>query len=360
METKRLVSNVLNTVAAAGANVNVDDIAAQYCICTNNAAPVLTPILPPIPYRKTRNLVFLNSQTEQVQYTLLDAQITNKETIVANQRYSIKIGNTDLRVFSTTAPAVLSGNPFIDRANVYTILAARINAYARLGASAAVIHSVNFTAGAVEPNPDIVATQAISGVTARIVRISLTSGAWAASTAAGTAYISFASNDAAILGTAIAWTWAGGGTLTQTIGTIVMTTGIAVRDEAGYFTSFRIRSGINYVHTVRGFVNRFEITRAGRYAIGIGSIMALLGTMQYDHTRMNLLGGDIDFELIHSGAFDVTRTYRKYILDIEGGDVDTRAFSSIAGVSRVVLWVDESNVTNLGAFDSALRAAIVR
>lgn len=369
MEIKRLVSNVINTLAAAGANVNDDATALQYCICTDNTAAVLTPVLPPIPYGKTKSLTSVNSQSELVQYTVLDAKATDKETIVASQRYRIEIGNPDdkyetkpsgTKVFSYTAPAVLSGTPATDRANVYTALAAKINAYARLGASASIIHAITFTGGAVEPSPDTVVTQGTSGVTGRIVKVILTGGTWAGSNAAGTAYVAFMSDPAAFLGTAVALTWTGGGTLTQTNGTLVQATGLAIRDDAGYYISFKGRAGVNYVGATQGFVNQFEIVRAGRYAVGIGSVMAALGTMQYDHAKMDLLQGDIDYELINSGAFDPAKTYRKYIIEMVKGDVDTKAFSSIESESRFVLWVDESNGTNLTNFHNALVAASIK
>ena len=373
MEIKRLVSNVINTLGASGANVNDDTTAEQYCICTNNALSTLVPILPPVPYGKTKSLVIVNSQTEQVQYNTLDAfngTDGTKETIVAGQRYRVEIGNPDqkyetkpwgLKVFSYTAPAVLSGNAATDRANVYTALAAKINAYSRLGATAGVIHSVTFTLGAVEPTVDTVVTQGTSSVTGRIVKVTLTGGTWAGSNAAGTVYISFMSDPDAVLSTNVAWTWAGGGTLTQTNATLVKATGLAVRDDVGYYTSFKGRGGINDVISTQGFsTNSFVVSRAGRYAIGIGSVYASLGAMQYDHSKQDLLEGDVDLELINSGAFDAAKTYRKYVMEIEDGDVDTRAFSSIASGRRHVVWVDESNGTNLGTFDTAIKAAVIK
>lgn len=372
MEVKRPISNVISTLAATGGNVKTDDTAAQYLICVDNAADPLVPVLGPIPYGKTGRLSYVASQTEVRQMAIIGAVASGNETIVAERRYRVEIGNNRLlyetayagnKVFSYTAPAVLSGDAATDRANVHTSLSNKINAYAGVDVAASPVHVFDYTlGGAVAPTLGEVMTQETSGVTMLVVAYTLTSGTWAGSDAAGKIWVAFVSSEDDLLETAKTLTGGtSGSVLTTTNATIVKATGLAVRDNAGYFISRKGREGISLVQATQGFSSTsFSVAVAGVYARGIGSVYAQYGALQYDHSKLDAIEGDIEFELIRGGAFDITKKYRKYIIEVEDGDVDTLAFQSIATKTNYFLWVDESESTNLTNFNSALETAVAK
>jgi hypothetical protein len=366
MEIKRPIGAVLGATAAA-ATLLSDANAQHYLVCVNNAANPVVPILGPIPFGKTRNVRWVNSQAE-VRH--MSALIGGGETIVANRRYRIEIGNNEslyetayagMKSFGYTAPAVLSGNAGTDRANVFTVLTNRVNAHFGLDGVASTVHSWAYTLGSgVAPVNGQVYTQANSNVTMLVIGHTITAGTFAGNNAVGVVHVAFVS-DMATLDLAIARVLSGGGSsLTPTTGAGMVAglhQGIAFRDNAGYFVSRGGRKGISLVQATQGFADTaFIISVQGLYARGIGTVYAQLAAVQYDPSRQDAIQGDIEYELIRQGAFVAGINYRKYMIEVEDGDQDTLAFKSIATKTVYYLWVDEA-AAQLVAFHNALVAA---
>ena len=372
MEIKRPIGAVLGATAAA-ATLQADAAALHYLVCVDNTANPIVPILGPIPYGKTTNLTWVNSLAETRQLTAIGA-VTVPEVIVASTRYRVEIGNSEDRyetsfrgrnIFAYTSPAVLSGNAFTDRANVNTVLINKINARAGIDGVASAVHSWAYTIGGIAaPVAGELMTQAVSTVTMIVIGHTLTAGTFAGGNAVGLIHVAFVS-DMATLDVAVARINTGGTsgcTLTPTTGAGMvagLNQGIAFRDNAGYFISRQGRQGISQVQATQGFsTTSFVTSVAGVYSRGIGATLLQLSTTRYDHSGQDLLGGDMDFELIRGQVFVAGITYRKYIIVVEDGDVDTRAFSSIASPTKYFLWVDDA-AGALVNFHNALVAAVL-
>ena len=372
MKIKRPIGAVLGATAAA-ATLLTDGNALQYLVCTDNTLTPVVPILGPFSYGKTRSLTWVNSQAEVRQITAINA-VTVPEVIVASTRYRIEIGNQEIQYessrfgripFSYTSPAVLSGVPATDRANVMTVLATKINAHGYIDGVASTIHSWAYTIGGIAaPVAGELMTQAVSGVTMIVIGHTVTAGTFAGGDAAGLIHVAYVS-DPATLDVAVARINTGGTsgcTLTPTTGAPMVAglhQGLAFRDNAGYFTSREGRKGISSVQSTQGFsTTSMGVVVAGVYSRGIGATLLQLSTTRYDHSNQDLISGDIDFELIRGQTFVAGINYRKYIIEVEDGDQDTLAFSSIATKTYYFLWVDEA-AGALVAFHNALVAASI-
>lgn len=371
MEIKRPIGAVLGATAAA-ATLLADANALQYTVCADNTVNPIVPILGPIPYGRTRRLSWEVSQAEVRQIAAIGA-VTVPEVITASTRYRIEIGNVEKKyettypgrtVFSYTSPAVLSGVPATDRANVNTVLVGKINAQPGIDVVASTLHSWAYTIGGVAaPVAGELMTQAASGVTMIVIGHTVTAGTFAGGNAVGLIHVAFVSNPAT-LDVAVARILTGGTsgcTLTPTTGAPMvagLNQGIAIRDNAGYFISRAGRRGISQIQATQGFTTTsFTVAVAGVYSRGIGATLLQLSTTRYDHSNQELLSGDIDFELIRGQAFVAGINYRKYIIEVEDGDFDTKALQPATTITRYFLWVDEA-AAGLVAFHNALVAAV--
>ena len=159
MENEIEKRGIINTLPTTGGNAIFDDTTAEhwgFCVDgTDNTATAPQLIWEPIPYGSVVDTEVLASQAEVRQLAILGAS-TTKETIVASQRYKIEIDsfNQDyesakrpVAQHSYTAAATLSGTAATDRANVYTALISKINAYAGNNATAYALMYQPFTLG---------------------------------------------------------------------------------------------------------------------------------------------------------------------------------------------------------------------
>lgn len=366
---KRSHVAIINTLEAAGANV-VDDTSAEYWSVMKASADATA--LFTLLYGKVTDVNYAASQAENRQVVLLDAGAT-KETVVASTSYAIMIGNPDQDyetrsqhpiVHAYTTPTTLSGVAATDRSNLYTALAAKINAYAGNNATASLLYVCDYTLGGVVAGKTPVAgdtiTQETSAVTAVIAKVTLTSGTFAGGDAAGKLWFYSVSDTAAILDTAKTWTFQTNETMLQTNATQVANTGLAIIDDAGYFTSKIGRGGANYVETRRGFASAvIEIAEAAAYAEGIGSVM-LAKIPTFDHSKQDMITGEWDFDFEAGDTPDAAKTYRRYVIDYEDGDEDAIGATKEVSKSQIILYVDESNSTNLTNFHNALVAAAAK
>jgi len=367
---KRPVVAVLNAIEAT--RLNLIESNGEWMIVKTDAAKEL--LLGPFRIGKLVRTDSFDPVAEVSQITLIDAASDKvKETIVAATRYRLEIGNPDDKyeshrrfpiVHAYTTAAALSGNADTDRLNVYTALAGKVNGYATNNATAYTLTYVAFTLGGSvgDASTNYVAgelvTQATSSETARIAKSVITSGTMAGDNAAGDLWLFDISSIGDWLETAVTLTAATSSNciVTQTNATTVHGTGLAIEDASGYFTSSIGRAGLNWVGVTQGFsIAAVEVGLTGAYAMGIGSVMAALAPV-YDHSNQDVVRGFLEYELANSDdAFDVAKTYRKYVFTINDGDEDAMAGERQHGDTEVTLYCDYSELGgDLDDLDTAI------
>jgi hypothetical protein len=356
---KRLRTAVLNTIEAAGANVI--NASGEWGIVETSAGNEL--LLGMFRDGNLKSVESFDPVAENPEVVLLGASAT-KETIAAETRYKVEIGNPDDKyetekrwpvVHAYTTATALSGNADTDRLNVYTALVNKINGYAGNNCTAYLVHEFDFTLGGATGNDALpvgtTITQQTSGATAVVGKIALSGGTFAGGDAAGTIWV-YNDQVATITDGALTWSWATS-TLTQTNATLVLGTGLACVDDSGYFTSSLARPGANWYGATQGFsVSQFELAEAPVYAEGIGSDLAALVT-RYDHSKQDAIEGNIDYELQAGASFDTAKTYRKYIFNVLEGDEDAMGGDQEHSYQQVVLFADYAS-GNLGDLDTAI------
>jgi len=370
---KRTVNAIISTLEAAGANIVDDTTAFSWAVmkASADANSLLT-----FEYGTVESYNYIASQAEVRQLVVVGAS-TSKETIVASTRYAIMIGNNEQDyeserqypiVHAYTSAATLSGTPATDRQVVYDALIAKINSYGGNNAAAYSLtyaaYTLGTSAGDAATNFTVseVVTQETSTETAKVALCTITSGTMAGDDAAGHIWLYDISDEASWLETAKTLT---GGTsavvATVTDATTVHATGIAIWDDAGYFTSKISRGGANYVGIRSGFAtDTAAVSIAATYSIGIGTTM-LAARAIYDHAKQDLLYGDMEMEFQDGDLPVAGTTYRKYILVTKDGDEDSMGASVEASLTEAILYVEEdSGGTNVGTFHNALAAAAVK
>jgi len=369
---KRPFVAIIPTLEAGGANV-VDDTTGEFWSVMKASADATA--LMTFPYGKVTSYNYVSSAAEVRQHVLIGAAVAS-ETIVASTRYAIQIHNPDQDyetqrqtpiVHAYTSAATLSGTPATDRQVVYDALIAKINAYAGNNVAAFSLTSAAYTGGtsagdaATNFTVGETVTQETSTETAKVAKCTITSGTMFGDDAAGVIYVYDISDEASWLETAKTLT---GGTsavvVTVTNATTVHAYGISIVDDAGYFTSKVGRGGANAVSIRSGFtVDTAEVGVAAVYALGIGTTM-LAQKPSFDHSKQDLVSGDLEYDFQDGDVAVAGATYRKYIIVYVDGDEDSLAAEKQSAVSEKILYVSEGNSTNLTNFHNALAAAAVK
>lgn len=315
-----------------------------------------------------------NPVAEAKQIVTIGADVT-PEVIVASTRYKIEIGNPDDKyesqkkgpaIHAYTTAAALSGNAATDRSNVYTALNTKINAYAGNNVTSYLLTIAAYTLGG---SVGDAATNFIIGEnveqetsteTARIAKCTITSGTFAGDDAAGYVWVFNISDVSAWLETAkkltADGTVAGVSTnciITVTNATTVHNTGLVIEDDAGYFISNISRAGVNWVGATQGWTTSIAVVAlASAYALGIGSVMAQL-IPRYDHGKVAVISGFLEYELQNDDAFDIAKTYRKYVITIADGDENAMSAEKEKAEQEVILYVDYA-ASHIGDLDTAI------
>jgi len=350
---------ILNTIEGAA---NIISGTFEWFIVKTSAGGVR--LLGPFRVGKLVRLESFDPAAEVRQIVNIGAD-TTPEVIVASTRYKIEIGNPDDKyesqrrgpaIHAYTSAAALSGNAATDRLNVYTALAAKINAYVGNNVTAHLLFHKAYTGGgttgAETPIVGETALETTSGAYARIMAWTLTSGTFAGGDAAGIVWF------APVSGTlsAVTKTWTYGSSSSTLSGTDapVLGQGLAIEDDAGYFISNIARVGTNWVGVTQGFtVSIAAIGLVGVYSMGIGSTMIQL-IPRYDHSKQDVISGFLEYELQNSDLFDAAKTYRKYIITIGEGDEEAMGATAEKSETQVTLYCDKAS-GNLAAFDTELK-----
>ena len=386
METVVIRKAIINTLGAAGANVANVSASGAYpgaCIvCTDNTLNPLVEYLPPITKGTCVRATKLASQAEVVGISVIGMEA---ETIVASTRYKIEIHcpkekymsqHKEPSIYAYTSPAILSGTAVTDMLNVYTILAAKINADTSNHSTAHLMYKVAFTGGTTAlPQVGETVTQSTSTITAKIAAVEVTSGNFTATNAAGTIWL----YDFSAIGSwdATSETLTGG-----TSGAVVTTaaalthSGLVIVDDAGYYAaSPSQRKGANSVNVTQGFTTaKVDIGqrstdttllvggtgllrgRPAVYSNGIGTEM-LTRIAAYHADKMDYVSGDAD--LILNEAPVAGRTYTEFRIVVNGKPIQ----EVLTGYEKVgeyvyVLYASEVSGANLTNLETALETAL--
>lgn len=352
---------VLNTVEAAGAQVISGD--GRWGVVKTSANNEL--LLGMFVTGRIVSKESFDPVAEVRQLVAVGADVV-PEVITAETRYKIEIGNPEDKYETTqrfpivhayTTPVALSGDADTDRLNVYSALVSKINAYPNNNVTAYTLAKFDFTLGGDTADgttitPGTLLTQATSSATFVVAKAILTSGTWAADNAAGTIWVYD------ITGTyddAVARVCTGGTfTLTSTITTIILGTGLIVEDDAGYYISSIARTGVNWVGATQGWtLSVAEAILPGVYAEGIGSVMAQL-VPRYDQSKQDAITGRLEYELQDGDLFDTSKTYRKYVFTVYEGDENALAAEKEHSYfNNITLYADFAS-GNLGDLDTAI------
>lgn len=376
MKHRPLVA-VLNSIEAGGAQVLSSN--GEWSIVKTSAGKEI--LLGAYPLGKIVRVDTYDPYAEVNQLVIVGADVT-PEVIAAATRYKIEVGNPDdkyesYRSFPVahayTSPAVLSGNAYTDRTNVYTALVNKANSYANNNVTAYGITVADYTLGGsvgdaaagfiIGENVE----QETSGETAKVAKYTITSGTFATDNAAGKIWLYDISDHAAWLttakkltadGTVAATTLLRGSTnliITVTNATTYHYQGIALVDEAGYFTSSIARPGANWVGATQGWSTSVaEVAISSVYSMGIGSVMAQL-VPRYDYSKQDAITGFLEYELVNNDSFDITKTYKKYVITMADGDENALSADREAALKEVTLYADFGD-GDLGDLTTAIAA----
>ncbi len=382
MNTRRPVAAIINTLAASGDNIFDDTTAEQWCLCTLNTDDPVTNLHEPIPYGKTLKVETFNAVVEARQIVMVGGDTV--EVIASSTRYKLEIHNPEDKyesheqppaVHAFTSAITLSGNAYTDRLNVYQALVAKVNSYAGNNVAAYSVTVAQFTLGTSvgDAATNFIigenVTQETSSETARILKCTITSGTFAGDDAAGEVLLfGLSTEGAAWLVTAKTLTADGtvAGVSTNCVITVTNVTtyhgqGIALEDDAGYFTSNLGRPGRNWVNVTQGFtIATAVVQKVAAYAMGVGSVMAALKP-SYDFSKQMVSNhGDLEYEFTNGDLVDSAKFYTKIVITVKGGDQDAIDARNVEIQSQFVYYLDESNSTNLTNLKSALTTAAAK
>jgi hypothetical protein len=355
---------LISTAENAAAQLIDDTVNQQYRIVQTSAG--LSTVLGPIPYGKTVRYTATDPQRE-IKNTVLIGGAT-VEVIAANTRYRVEIWNYESdyegrsqspQVYAYTSAAALSGDAATDRLNVYTALVNKINAYAGNNVTAYGLTKFTYTGGTSTGDAATnfvvgeVVTQETSNITAQVAACSISSGTFAADSAAGNIWLYNFSTLTAFetgaktltaAGTAAATTLAAAKTNCVVTATFVAHyQGMVIVDDAGYFTSHKSRGGINRVSATNGFATA-TVTAiiAGQYSIGIGTDMLALRPV-YELGNQAVLAGDLQYDFVDGTLPVAGQTYERIVIEVADGDEDAIDARKVASLKKYVLWFNDSS-----------------
>ena len=248
----------------------------------------------------TLQLYYQASAAEVRQWACI-GDVATKETIVAATKYSIAIRQESKRYekapkdfkYNFTSATTLSGTAATDRANVYKGLKTAMSKYKDNNISTYQLIYLVFTTGgtAVPVTGTTLMTQGTSGATGYLMSVTLTGGSWGGGDAAGHVWIAVVSGTATA--TTDTWTWTASGTLTGVISGTDLWSGLAMRDDAYYYSSDVSRGG-KTEYTLGGFTTDvIDTTVAAVYAFGIGTdMLAVNRAAQFDLMKEDIYLGD--------------------------------------------------------------------
>lgn len=374
---RRPVVAILNSIEASGAQVIYDNTACEWAIVKTAAAKEL--LIGSIPYGKTVKVEYFDPLGERRQLITVGATATT-ETIVASTRYQVTVWNpedsyeTQRQVpipFSYTSSATLSGTAATDRAVVFRALRDKINNYPRVFCTAYTLTYAAYTGGTSSGDADTnfavgeIVTQETSGLTAQVALCTITTGTFAGDNAAGNIWLFNLSNETTWLTTAKTLTAVGHAAATillpattncvvsVTNATTVHGQGLAIRDNAGYFTSAIARGGKNYVGLTQGFATLAPVVSiAAVYSLSIGDDMIAQKPV-FDVSNQDLIHGNLRYDFQNSDLPVSGYTYEKCVITVADGDEEAMGGIITPAYKQYIVYANYAD-SDLADFKTAL------
>ena len=352
------------TPGATGVNVKEDTtVGVNWAVvCADNTADPVVAYLPPI-LKNAKNVIATQASAAEV--VRVECLNIDDETLVASTRYSVLLEQQETKYesqsdpigkYAYTTPTASLGSAALDRANLVTILVDKINAHASNRVAAYAIEKVAFTGGdTATPVYGETTLESVSGTTAIVVKIEITSGTILGADAAGYLYLY---SSIAVAGITNTITCSGGGTFD------VAAAGVASQDillinDGSYFRD----GNKGYVNAINadGFTyHTVTAIRAATYEQGIGTHM-LLDVPRFDESGQKMLSGSMEYYTANYQLPVAGRTYtRVEVTCFRPGVIDPMS-NVPAGEyeTTLVIWADEVDATNLTNFTTALAAHIL-
>jgi len=373
---KRPMVAIIETSENTGAQVLTNSTSREWSVVKSAvSAAVKGNLLGPFRYGKGVRVEYFDSAAEVRQLITIGATLA-METIVANTVYKVKIGNSNSSyeshrqepiVFSTLSPALVSA--YVDRATVYSALVAKINAYPGLDCVAYGLLRATYTIGTDQGDAGHqhgftvgeTVTQETTAATAKIAAWTITAGSFHGTNAVGLLWLYDLSTTDAL------WDTTGlyitGSTshnrATITNATTYFDQGIAILDNANYFTSHKQRGGISSVFVGDNFESVTPTaTIAGVYPQGIGTVM-LAQKPVFDPTTQDLISGSLEYDFQDGMNAVAGSTYCKCVIVTSDGDEDAIGGTLEDAERESILYMSEATADHITDIKAALSAAII-
>jgi hypothetical protein len=369
---------LLETVAASYANLKDDSTNGIYYLCTDNTASPIVNLLPGIPYKSIKKVT---SKAANAEVTKVHIIGRTAETIAAGVKYSVLIGtNTKnyegaaegIKTYGYVAPTPLTSPAASALAQVYTALAAKINADTNTNNVTAKLLTKIVVTGTAKL---VYATAVSEGF--------LTVGATIKQTTVWTAKVAYIDPTWTNAASQTIWVYdvAGSGAfatttaITNSNNAAISTTdeatstaaqALALIDNAGYFPpNPNPRQGETAVFVGPGFVSATaEISRSAVYSFGVGSDMLkqvpvfAFGTQELVGNADGSGVGDATLQFLTnptSGSF-----YTQVLIDCSKSVAETVLTGYTEGeIIQYTLWLKQTNVSTQGTNNTDLIAALV-
>lgn len=277
---------------------------------------------------------------------------TTVPTIAASTKYQLKLGVTgnrieggqsNLKAYGYTAPAVLTGTAATDRFNAYTSLAYKINndptnkvAAQNVVTLAQTTNGAAYAAGEIITGTTTGAKGVVLAGTTANLTVNVTNG------------ISFVGETAAtgsITG------------VTTTMGAVTLGVGLRIVDDGAYYDVENINNGATTVLPTLGFVAaNVVISTAAIYANGQGADLIKMMYAQ-EKTSENRAAGVHEFPT--NSAPISGKSYSRYTILVRPNASSQAISDSIAKQEfRYILWVDEgiSTATTFANLNTSILA----
>jgi hypothetical protein len=367
---------IIETSENTGAQVLTNSTSREWSVVKSAvSAGVKGNLLGPFRYGKGVRVEYFDSVAEVRQLITIGATLA-MEVIVAATVYKIKIGDSNNYyesqkrepvVFSTLSPALVSA--YVDRATVYSALVAKINAYPGLNCVAHGLLRAAYTIGtdqadAGHPHGFTVGetvTQETTAATAKIAAYTIVTGTFHGTNATGLLWLYDLSTTDAL------WDTTGlyitGSTshnrATITNATTYFDQGIAIRDNANYFTSDKQRGGVSSVFVGENFDAVVPVvTIAGVYPEGIGTVM-LAQKPVFDPSTQELISGSLEYDFQDGMNAVAGSTYCKCVITTADGDEDSMCGTLEDAERESILYMSEATADHITDIKAALDAAII-
>jgi len=367
---------IINTLAASGNNVYTDSVHGHHMIVADNTADPLVPIIPfNIKPYSVKSINYIDAAAEVRRAWAIG--VLNEETIAASTKYTIEIDYAQYKKNSTqrgsedkygyTSPAVLSGTPATDRANVFSVLNTKINNHVGNHVASKLLTKISATAAGnldeVTVGTKIFQTDTDEAAAEWEAYVAYVPDTWSGTVSLYVYDVTGTLDDTTDKSLQVGNYVSGDGSTLEDItsdaaNTAVANQGLFIEDDAGYWiTPDFNRPGASSVALKSGFESSVAtISRDRTYAQGQGDVLLAMKPY-YNYMANDIVEGDIDYSFNQDPS--ATKEYTLAIINIEHNPEPEAGFNTVPTQQvQLHLYLDESNGTNLGTAKTALNAIV--